>query len=55
MDPNAQLVIEELVKLVREELQTFRAEMKQRFAATTSSLTCSKHVSGFAQDTATTA
>jgi hypothetical protein len=54
MDPNAQLVIDELVKLVREELQTLRAEMKQGFAATMSSLTCSEHTSGFMQDTATT-
>jgi hypothetical protein len=55
MDPNAQLIIEELVMLVHEELQMFRAEMKQCFAATTSSLTCSEHVSGFMQDTTTMA
>jgi hypothetical protein len=46
--------MEEHKKLVREELQTLRAEMKQGFAATMSSLTCSEHVSGFAQDTTTT-
>jgi hypothetical protein len=46
-------MIEE-VKLVREELQMFWAEIKQRFTAATSSLTCSKHASGFAQDTTTT-
>jgi hypothetical protein len=53
MDLNAQLAMEEPVKLVREELQTLWAEMKQGFAATMSSLTCSKHVSGFTQDTTT--
>jgi hypothetical protein len=54
MDLNAQLMIEELMKLVREELQTLRAEIKQGFTASMSSLTCSEHVSRFAQDTVTT-